>query len=87
MDQLSPIFDAFDMLDAMLALFGALFVALWFGAGKSPAAILSGAVMGGLVKPLLIGMLLAGTLLASAPQPDLQQSSRPHGKVLDFWTK
>ena len=90
MEKLAPLFDQLDMLDAVLAVFGALIVAMWFGAGKSPMGIVTGAVMGGLVKPLLFGVILGGAVMLAVPQPvmpDLKQTPEQQQKTLDFWTK
>jgi hypothetical protein len=87
MEQLTQLFDQLDMLDAVLAVFGALTVSLWFGAGKSPMGILSGAVMGGLVKPVLFGLALGGGMLVASSPPDLKQTPDQQRKIIDFWTK
>lgn len=87
MEQLSAIVDSLDMLDAVLAVFGALIVSLWFGAGQSPFAIISGAVMGGLVKPVLFGLILGGAVMVAAPVPEIKQTPEEQQKTLDFWTK
>lgn len=87
MDRLGPIFDQLDMLDAVLAVFGALIVALWFGAGKSPLGIISGAVMGGLVKPVVFGLILGGAVVVATPEPQLKQTPEQQQKTLDFWLK
>ena len=87
MDKLSPIMDAFDTLDLVLAVFGALVVGLWFGAGKNLRGILTGAVMGGLVKPLLFGLLLGGAVVATTQAPALKLTPEQQDKTLKFWTK
>ncbi len=46
-----------DVLDFVLAVFGAIVVAMWFGHGKSWKGILMGAVMGGFMKPTLFTVL------------------------------
>jgi hypothetical protein len=88
MDHLSPILDAFDRLDLVLAVFGALVVAMWFGRGKSLGGILTGALMGGLVKPTLI-LVLGGGLLVASQQSTYQphQTREEQDKTLEFWSK
>jgi len=46
-----------NVLDFVLAVFGAIIVAMWFGRGKSWKGILMGAVMGGFMKPTLFAVL------------------------------
>jgi hypothetical protein len=72
-----------DMLDVVLAVFGALIVAMWRGYGKSWKGILAGAFMGGFVKPMVftaltvVGMaaLSGGDDQASTGPTDEQASS------------
>jgi|GEM_PF-4801653 len=88
MDQLNQLFDAFDMLDIVLAAFGAVIVSMWFGHGKSLGGLLAGAAMGGLVKPLCIVLLTGGVLIAAQqPPPDLKQTPEQQDKIIKFWTK
>jgi hypothetical protein len=54
MDQ---VLEQLDMLDFVLAVFGAIIVAMWFGRGKSWKGILVGAAMGGFVKPMFFTVL------------------------------
>jgi hypothetical protein len=68
MDQFAQ---AFDMLDVVLAVFGALIVSLWFGRGKKVKGLLTGAFFGGVFKTvatLLLGVSLFD--MATAPTPD-----------------
>ena len=68
--------EQFDMLDFVLAVFGALIVSMWFGRGKSLKGILLGALMGGFVKPVVFGVLLFGgfQLFAASGNDDTQPS-------------
>ena len=79
--------EQFDMLDFVLAVFGALIVAMWFGRGKSLKGILLGALMGGFVKPLVFGALLFGgfQLFAASDNDDTQPSVSQEDlmKILD----
>lgn len=59
MDMLESFLTAFDMLDVVLAVFGAVIVSLWFGRGKKLGGLLLGASVGGLAKPLLAVLFLA----------------------------
>ena len=80
--------NAFDMLDIVLAVFGALIFSMWRGRGKSLGGLLSGALMGGLVKPTFAVMLAAGVILAvSQPSPALKQTPDQEDKIIEFWTK
>ena len=79
MRRMDVVLDQFDMLDFVLAVFGALIVAMWFGRGKSLKGILLGALMGGFIKPMVFGALLFGgfQLFAASgnddPQPSVSQ--------------
>ena len=85
MDQLSRITDSLDMLDLVLAVFGALIVSMWWGRGKKLWGILSGAFIGGLVKPLFFAVFLGGALIAVSQQPELKQTPEQVDKTLKFW--
>ena len=87
MTDIQPILEAFDMLDLVLAVFGALIVALWFGRGKGPWGIISGALMGGIVKPALFFLLAGGALVAVQQSPALKQTPEQQDKTLEFWSK
>ncbi|MFT3986782.1 hypothetical protein [Aestuariivirga sp.] len=87
MDQLNQLFDAFDMLDIVLAAFGAVIVSLWFGRGKSLGGLLAGAAMGGIVKPLCVVMLTGGVLIAAGQAPELTQTPEQQDKIVKFWSK
>ena len=88
MEQITPVLEAFDMLDIVLAVFGALIVALWFGRGKSLGGLLSGALVGGLVKPAFLLLIGSGLLFAAqGGLPELKQSPEQQRKTLDFWAK
>jgi hypothetical protein len=84
-DQLSQIAGSLDMLDLVLAVFGALIVSMWWGRGKSVWGILGGAAMGGLVKPLFFTIFLGGTLIAVSQQPEIKQTPEQVNKTLKFW--
>lgn len=89
MDQMQSLADAFDMLDILLAVFGAVIVSLWAGRGKKLGGLLMGAVSGGLIKPMLFMAIGSGFLFAatqSAP-PEIHQTPEQQQKTLDFWTK
>jgi hypothetical protein len=85
MDQFSKIADSLDMLDLVLAVFGALIVSMWWGRGKKLRGILTGAAMGGLIKPLIIAGILGGTLIAVSQQPEIKQTPEQVDKTLKFW--
>ncbi|MBI2719781.1 MAG: hypothetical protein HY245_14710 [Rhizobiales bacterium] len=87
MDQLSQFVDTFDRLDIVLAVFGAVIVALWRGGGKSVGGILSGALVGGLVKPLILTLVVGGIFIAATPVPELKQTPEQQDKTLKFWSK
>ena len=76
MRAMDGLLEQFDMLDFVLAVFGALIVSMWFGRGKSLKGILLGALMGGFVKPLVFGALLFGgfQLFAASGNDDTQPS-------------
>ena len=89
MDQMQSVAEAFDMLDIVLAVFGAVIVALGAGRGKTLGGLLVGAVTGGLVKPALFMIVGSGLIFAatqSAP-PEIHQTPEQQQKTLDFWLK
>jgi hypothetical protein len=65
---------AFDMLDVVFAVCGALIVSLWFGRGKKLSGILLGTVTGGLIKPILTVVALALAVAATTPEFTAQDS-------------
>ncbi len=67
MDLTERFFTAFTVLDAVLAVFGALIVSLWFGRGKKLSGLLTGAAVGGLIRPVLTVILLALAVSTAAP--------------------
>lgn len=76
------------MLDMVLAVFGAVIFAMWFGRGKSLGGLLSGALVGGLIKPAIVMMLGSGLLFAAAGGvPELKQTPEQQQKTLEFWSK
>jgi hypothetical protein len=82
--------DQLDMLDTVLAVFGALICAMWFGRGKSLKGILTGAFIGGFVKPTLffvLGLGALGALTASEDAQAPQQTQAQQDATLKFWTK
>ena len=82
--------DQLDMLDTVLAVFGALIFAMWFGRGKSLKGILTGALVGGFVKPLLftvIGLGAVGALTAQDEPQMPQQTQAQQDATIKFWTK
>ena len=82
------ILEAFDMLDLVLAVFGAVVVAMWFGRGKSLGGLLSGALIGGVAKPAALFLLGSGILFAAqGGLPEIKQSPAQQQKTLDFWLK
>ena len=87
MRRMDGLLEQFDMLDFVLAVFGALIVAMWFGRGKSLKGILLGALMGGFVKPMVFGALLFGgfQLFAASGNDDTQPSVSQEDlmKILD----
>jgi hypothetical protein len=86
MEQVSQLIDAFDYLDLVLAVFGAVIVSMWFGRGKNIWGILSGALVGGLIKPVFFLILLGGAFMASQ---DMQASQQPveQDPIVKFWLK
>ena len=88
MEQTSAILEAFDMLDIVLAVFGAVIFAMWFGRGKTLGGLLSGALVGGLIKPAIFMVLGSGLIFAAASGiPEIKQTPEQQQKTLDFWTK
>jgi hypothetical protein len=88
MDQADGILHAFDMLDIVLAVFGAVIVSLWAGRGKKLGGLLSGALLGGLAKPALF-MVLGSALMMSAGSEavEIKQTPEQQQKTLDFWLR
>lgn len=86
MEQVSQLIDAFDYLDLVLAVFGAVIVSMWFGRGKNIWGILSGALVGGLIKPVCFLILVGGAFVASQ---DMQASQQPveQDPIVKFWLK
>lgn len=79
-----------DMLDIVLAVFGAVICAMWFGRGKSLKGLLTGAIVGGIVKPALFTVLgFAGVAALSASEESSmpQQTQAQQDETLKFWTK
>ena len=88
MDQASSILEAFGMLDIVLAVFGAVIFALWFGRGKTLGGLLSGALAGGLIKPAIFMMLGSGLIFAAAGgMPEIKQTPEQQQQTLEFWSK
>ena len=88
MDQTSAFLEAFDMLDIVLAVFGAVIFALWFGRGKTLGGLLSGALAGGLIKPAIFMLLGSGLIFAAAGgMPEIKQTPEQQRKTLEFWSK
>lgn len=88
MEEAATIFDAFEMLDIVLAVFGAVIFALWFGHGKKLGGLLSGAIVGGLIKPAILMILGSGLLFAAAGgMPEVHQTPEQQQKTLEFWSK
>ena len=85
--------ESLDMLDLVLAVFGALVVSLWYGRGKSLKGLLMGAAMGGFVKPTLFMALGFGAMvfvnMPSGDDPGQPQNKSPQeqDQILKFWTK
>jgi hypothetical protein len=80
--------DAFDMLDIVLAVFGAVIMALWFGLGKKLGGLLSGALIGGLAKPTLYMLIGSGILFAAqGGLPEVKQTPEQQQKTMKFWTQ
>ncbi len=79
-----------DMLDIVLAVFGAVICAMWFGRGKSLKGLLTGAIVGGIVKPAVFTVLgFAGMAALSASEESSmpQQTQQQQDETLKFWTK
>ena len=79
-----------DMLDMVLAVFGAVICAMWFGRGKSLKGLLTGAIVGGIVKPAVFTVLgFAGVAALSASEESSipQQTQAQQDAVIKFWTK
>ena len=88
MEQIGPILEAFDMLDIVLAVFGAVIVSMWYGKGKSLGGLLSGALLGGLVKPAFFLLIGSGLLFAAQGGiPQIKQTPEQQEKTLKFWAK
>jgi hypothetical protein len=88
MDQAATLLEAFDMLDIVLAVFGAVIFAMWFGRGKKLGGLLSGALVGGIIKPAIVTILGSGLLFAAAGgMPDIHQTPEQQQKTLEFWSK
>jgi carbon starvation protein CstA len=83
--------ESLDMLDLVLAVFGAVIVALWFGRGKSLKGLLMGALMGGFVKPVIFAVLSLGAVSYFTAQSDTgnmpEQSQQEHDATIKFWTQ
>jgi dolichol kinase len=82
--------DQLDMLDTVLAVFGALIVAMWFGRGKSLQGILVGAFVGGFIKPVIftvLGLGAMGALMATEDSGTPQQTQAQQDATRKFWTK
>jgi len=86
MEQVSLLIGAFDILDLVLAIFGAIIVSMWFGRGKNVWGLLSGALVGGLIKPVFLLIVLGGAFMASQ---DMQASQQPieQDPLVKFWLK
>lgn len=87
MDSLQPLIEAFDMLDIVLAVFGAVIVSMWFGRGKGPWALISGAITGGLIKPMFVVFLAGGAVVAMQGTPEIKQTPEQQDATLKFWSK
>lgn len=88
MDQTASLLEAFDMLDIVLAAFGAVIFALWCGRGKKLGGLLSGALIGGLLKPAFFMLVGSGLLFAAAGgMPEIHQTPEQQQKTLEFWAK
>ena len=85
MDQLSPVIEAFDKLDIVLAAFGAVIVSMWFGRGKSLRGLIFGALVGGLVKPLILVFVLGGAFVVAEQNTGRKQTPEQQDKTLKFW--
>ena len=88
MEHAATILEAFDMLDIVLAVFGACIFALWRGRGKKVGGLLSGALVGGLVKPAFVLLIGSGLLFAAqGGLPKIKQTPEQQEKTLKFWTR
>ena len=88
MDQTAIILEAFDMLDIVLAVFGAVIFALWFGRGKKLGGLLSGAIVGGIIKPAILLFVGSGLLFAvDGGIPEIHQTPEQQQKTLEFWSR
>jgi len=88
MDQTASVLEAFDLLDIVLAVFGAVIFSLWFGRGKKLGGLLSGALVGGLAKPTLFLIIGSGLLFAAqGGLPQIKQTPEQQEKTLKFWTR
>ncbi len=79
-----------DMLDMVLAVFGAVICAMWFGRGKSLKGLLTGALVGGIVKPAIFMGLGFGGLELITNSEDLgmpKQTQQQQDETLKFWLK
>ena len=88
MDSPAAILEAVDMLDIVLAVFGAVIVSLWCGRGKKLGGLLSGALIGGFAKPAFFLLIGSGLLFAgSGGMPEIKQTPEQQRKTLEFWSK
>ncbi len=89
MEQVSLLTDSLDTLDLVLAVFGAVIVAMWSGRGRNVWGILSGALVGGLIKPAFFFIVLGGAFMASQDMQSPQQQPQPDEQdpVVKFWLK
>ena len=79
-----------DMLDMVLAVFGAVICAMWFGRGKSLKGLLTGALVGGIVKPAIFMALGFGGLELITGGEDVgmpKQTQQQQDETLKFWLK
>ena len=90
---MDKLLESLDMLDLVLAVFGALVVSLWFGRGKGVKGLLMGAAMGGFVKPTLFMALGFGAMLfinmpsGDDPSQPQNKSAKDQDALLKYWTK
>lgn len=88
MDSPAAILEAVDMLDIVLAVFGAVIVSLWCGRGKKLGGLLSGALIGGFAKPAIFLAVGSGLLFAaSGGMPEIKQTPEQQRKTLEFWSR
>ena len=88
MDSPAAILEAVDMLDIVLAVFGAVIVSLWCGRGKKLGGLLSGALIGGFAKPAIFLAVGSGLLFAaSGGMPEIKQTPEQQRKTIEFWSK